>query len=382
MTGSWQQNTKSSLRVLFLTQYGMLAASSRTRVFQYLPYFQRRGVEYRVITVLPDREIPGSQLLVSSNRWRKLWYYLWASWRTLATGLQLWWLAPEYHLLFVQKVILPAPVRLLLRLRRSLLFFDFDDAIFTTEVQHLNWLAAWKLRRNAGGVPAMLALADRAVVENEYTGSFAARFCPVTTITGPIDTERYQPAEKPHHRKVLVLGWIGSTTTLPYLFLISEPLQKLGQRFSCLRLRVVGAVGVTIEGLSVDSKAWRLEEEVDDLQSFDIGIMPLPDDPWTRGKGGYKLLQYMAVGLPVVTSPVGINRQLVRDGDDGFWARSPAEWEARLAQLITDPSLRARMGKKGRARAQARYALNSSSERLLAAMKQPARPAKTAPSRR
>ncbi|MBI2505756.1 MAG: glycosyltransferase family 4 protein [Candidatus Latescibacteria bacterium] len=354
------------MKVLFVTQYGMLAASSRTRVFQYLPYLQAQGIQARVITVLPDRGLGGSQLQVTRSPWSKLAYYLWAAWRTFGCGLQVWWVARDAEVLFIQKVIFPAPVRWLLRWRRPPVVYDFDDAIFTTEVRRRHWLAAWKQRRNAAGLPAMLRLADHALVENEYTAAFAASCCSrVSTITGPIDTQRYGAGSPPPAgRDEVVLGWIGSATTLPYLELIRAPLARLGRRFPHVRLRVIGAASVELEGLPVEARPWSLEGEVEELRSFDIGLMPVPDDPWTRGKGGYKLLQYMASGLPVVTSPVGINCQIVRDGETGFWARTSEEWEERLARLIADPALRRGMGQRGRAAMEAGYALELSSRRL------------------
>ena len=356
------------MKVLFATQYGNLAASSRTRVFQYLPYLHQRGIETSVITVLPDRGIRGSQILVTRDGWRKLLYYARASWRTLVCGLRAWWRAGRCDVLFIQKVIFPAPVRWLLAWRRPAVIYDFDDAIFTSEVRERNWLAAWKQRRNRSGLPAMLKLADLALVENQYTAGFAERYCPrVATITGPVDTERYRPRPKPDEPvEEVVLGWIGSATTAGYLDLIRPPLARLAQRFGHLRLRLVGADQIDIEGLLVETRVWDLAREVADLESFDIGLMPMPDDPWTRGKGGYKLLQYMAMGLPVVTSPVGINRQLVQDGAEGFWASSPEEWEDRLARLICDPELRREMGQRGRAAVEAEYAVRVSSQRLWA----------------
>ncbi len=353
------------MRVLFLTQYGMLGASSRTRAYQYFPLLEERGIQCQAITVLPDHRIQGSQILVNRNRWRKLFYYLWASWRTLRTGLQFWGRADRFDLLYVQKVILPAPLRWLLRRRGKPVLFDFDDAIFTTEVQHGNWLNRWKQRRNAAGLPAMLRLASGAIVENEYTGEYAGRYTPVTIITGPIDTDGHYPATRSRQRQEVVLGWIGSATTLPYLESLAGPLRRLGRRYPHMCLEVVGAESVALDGVSVRTRPWQLEDEVEALHNFDIGLMPIPDDPWTRGKGGYKLLQYMAVGLPVVTSPVGINCRIVEHGVNGFWARDEQEWEQGLARLIVDADLRRRMGQAGRRLMETRYSLRSSA-RILA----------------
>ena len=355
------------MRVLFVTQYGALAASSRTRVFQYLPYLRRRGVDSSVITVLPDRAIAGSQIVVTDNPLGKLPYYAWASWRTLSSGLLAWWRARAADVLFIQKVIFPRPVRWLLRRCRCPVVYDFDDAIFTTEVRETrSWLAAWKERRNARGLPGMLKLAAVAVVENEYTADFARSYCEVATITGPIDTELYTMCDRSCRKtEGVVLGWIGSATSRQYLELIRGPLHQLSRRFANLRLRLVGAESLQVEGLQVESKSWSLEEEREDLHDFDIGLMPIADDPWTRGKGGYKLLQYMATGLPVVTSPVGVNRQIVKDGESGFWAGSPGEWEERLATLIANPGLRREMGRRGRATVEEEYALAVQQECFL-----------------
>ena len=363
------------MKGLFVTQYGNLAASSRTRVFQYLPFLQQEGVEAQIITVLPDERIDATQIQVARHKWRKLSYYLWASWRTFACGVRAWRRARTCDVLFVQKVIFPVPVRWLLRWRRPHMAYDFDDAIFTTEVRRQNWLSRLKERRNARGLPAMLRLADLALVENTYTASFAARHCPeVAIITGPIDTRRYcATGERARTNGEVVLGWIGSATTLPYLDLIAASLQRLVRRFPHVRLRLIGADSAPGKDLPIDAKPWHLEEEVDDLNSFDIGLMPMPDDPWTRGKGGYKLLQYMAMGLPVVTSPVGVNCEIVSDGENGFWARNPEEWEERLARLVADPHLCREMGRRGRATMEARYALDVSKERLFELLQKLAR---------
>lgn len=362
------------MKVLFVTQYGYLAASSRTRVFQYLPLLRARGIDADVLTVLPDQGISGSQVLVTVNRWHKLIYYAWAAWRTVRSGLAAWWRLSRYDLLFIQKIIFPAPIRWLLATKQPPTIYDFDDAIFTTEVRRSNWLSVWKERRNAAGLPAALGRADRVLVENEYTREYAARFCPrVDIITGPIDTRRFVRTGSPRGERT-VLGWIGSATTLPYLQQIAETLRQLSAQHEGICLRIVGASGISIEGLKVESAPWTLETEVEELNRFHIGLMPLPDDPWTRGKGGYKLLQYMAMGLPVVSSPVGINSRLVSHGDNGFLAANGRQWLEYLGQLIESPQLRQDMGAKGRAAVEREYSLEASSQKLVRIMQETVRP--------
>lgn len=354
------------MKILFLTQYGALAASSRTRVFHYLPYLKKNGHHCEVIAVLPAANISSAQILVTRQLWRKLIYYIWAFWRTLICGLKVRWRAGRCDLVFLQKVIFPAPLRWLFRFCRTPIVYDFDDAIFTTEVRHQNWLAARKNRRNAIGVPAMLQLASLAIIENEYTASFAARYCAHTAIiTGPIDTDRYSPKPRVETRPEVVLGWIGSASTLAYLTMLRTALENLGRDFEHVCLHVVGAqAGIELECMRVVAKAWSPEEEVEDLRSFDIGLMPMPDDEWTRGKGGYKLLQYMAMALPVVTSPVGINRQIVSDGQEGFWAETTGQWQEKIGCLIKDLELRRRMGRAGREKMQREYSLDKAQRRL------------------
>ena len=383
------------MRVLFVTQYGRLAASSRTRVFQYLPFLASNGVEAQVMTVLPDRGIAGSQVLVTRNPVRKITYYGWAAWRTLACGIATWWRSGDVDVVFVQKVIFPAPIRCLLRLRRRPLIYDFDDAIFTTEVRRAHWLVAWKQRRNARGLPAMLNLATAAVVENDYTGAFAARHCRVCTITGPIDTAPFGPTgidtgpadagaapsaggdtgRGSRAAGEVIVGWIGSATTVEYLELIRPALEGAAKRHPGWRLRVVGAQWEGSGALAVECKSWRLEEEATDLESFDIGLMPITDDPWTRGKGGYKLLQYMAAGLPVVSSPVGVNAEIVGHGITGLWARTTGEWEEGLISLLGDGGLRRAMGEAGRKVVEERYSLRAQQPRLLDLLAAAAAPA-------
>ena len=364
-SGSPRDNaTRLDMKILFVAQYGPLAASSRTRVFDYLPLLRRAGVTCDVRIVMPDDLIKRNTRGIFS----RLLYYALSYSRALWTGWACVFTAPQYDAILIQKVLFSFPIPHLLRRYRHKIFFDFDDAIFTLENPNAGWINRLRTRRRAMGVPAMLQIAHCAIVENAYTAEFAARYCPyVSQITGPIDTARYVPRKKTTGENI-VLGWIGSQWTTRYLDLIRDPLAVLSQQYPNLELRLIGAGDFDVPDLQIARMDWALETEVGHLQTFDIGLMPLPDDPFTRGKGGYKLLQYMACGLPVVASPVEINREIVTHGETGFLAETDAEWIEFLGILIENKTLRNRMGAAGRTRVIAHYTLEKSSEQLLALM--------------
>ena len=350
------------MKILFVAQYGPLAASSRTRVFDYLPLLQRAGIICEVRIVTPDDLIKRNTRGIFS----RLLYYVLSYFRALWTGWACVFTAPQYDAILIQKALFSFPIPRLLRRYKHKIFFDFDDAIFTLENPNAGWINRLRTQRRAMAVPAMLQTAHCAIVENAYTAEFAARYCPyVSQITGPIDTARYVPSKKITGEKI-VLGWIGSQWTTRYLDMIRDPLVVLSRRYPNLELRLIGAGDFDVPDLQIVRLDWALETEVGYLQTFDIGLMPLPDDPFTRGKGGYKLLQYMACGLPVVASPVEINCEIVTHGKTGFLAETDIEWIEFLGTLIENKTLRNRLGIAGRARVIAHYALEKSSEQLLA----------------
>ena len=350
------------MKILFVAQYGPLAASSRTRVFDYLPLLRRAGITCDVKVVTPDDLIKRNTRGIFS----RLLYYVLSYLRVLWTGWVCVFTAPQYDAILIQKALFSFPIPRLLRRYRHKIFFDFDDAIFTLENPNAGWVNRLRTRRRAMSVPAMLQTAHCAIVENAYTAEFAARYCPrVSQITGPIDTARYIPGKKSADEKI-ALGWIGSQWTTRYLDIIRDPLAALARQYPNLELRLIGAGDFDVSDLQIARMDWTLKTEVGYLQTFDIGLMPLPDDPFTRGKGGYKLLQYMACGLPVVASPVEINCEIVTHGKTGFLAETDAEWIEFLGTLIENKILRNRMGAAGRAHVIAHYALEKSSEQLLA----------------
>jgi glycosyltransferase involved in cell wall biosynthesis len=171
-----------------------------------------------------------------------------------------------------------------------------------------------------------------------------------------VDTEKYTVVPRPPN-DVPVIGWTGSHSTVVHLLTLERALRRLAER-ERFRLRVIGAPNMrleTLDGLAMDVLPWRSETEVEDLRPIDIGVMPLPDDRWNRGKCGMKALQYMGLGVPTVCSPVGVNATIVRDGENGQLAATEDEWVEKLALLLRCPELRARLGRAGRATVEARY---------------------------
>ena len=339
-------------------------------MFQYLPYLAAAGVKPTVLSVVPDQLL---RARYAGGRAYRVVYHLTVLWRTVQIVLSCLACAGRFDAIVIQRVILPPPLaKLLGRIRRKVVF-DFDDAIYLTdglEQGMFSRLQGW-LRR--GAVAHTLSNVGHAIVENCYNRSYATRYCPgASIITGPIDTERYTPGAGASGDEV-VLGWVGKQSTESYLNLIRPALSEIGKRHPNVRLLLIGAEKSTIPGLRVERRAWTLESELQDLWQFDIGLMPLPDDAWTRGKGGYKLLQYMALGIPAVASPVGVNSEIVADGESGFLARSQDDWVDCLSRLICDEALRGRMGSVGRLRAEQRYSLRESSTRLLEILRELAR---------
>jgi glycosyltransferase involved in cell wall biosynthesis len=178
-----------------------------------------------------------------------------------------------------------------------------------------------------------------------------------------IDLHKYAVTPQPHN-DVFSIGWIGSRSSAMHLKTIQPALRELCQS-TCVRVTAIGAPAFTLEGVWFETKCWDKATEIQELQKFHIGIMPLPDSPWERGKCGFKLIQYMACARPVVGSPVGVNRQIIEDGINGFHATSMTEWIRAVQLLMRDTALRQRMGEAGRAKVEQHYCLQVTAPKLM-----------------
>lgn len=226
--------------------------------------------------------------------------------------------------------------------------FDFDDAIWLWSASGPN--GAMTLARCPWKVVESCRLAAAVTVGNEFLADYARTYNQnVALVRTSIDVERFRVAPEPDAAPFTVV-WTGSHSTLAHLETARDAIEALGREMP-LRVRVVCDVSPpAYEHATLDFRAWSAEREAADLAAGHVGIMPLPNDAFARGKCGCKALQYMAIGRPVVVSPVGINRDVVTDGVSGYWADGTDQWVARLRRLATDPGLRAAMGAAARER--------------------------------
>ena len=236
--------------------------------------------------------------------------------------------------------------------RRVPLIYDFDDAIYLPAVSEANERLAFL--KSPQKVARICEMATHVMAGNKYLADWASQHNPnVSVIPSTIDLhlydyEKFGPAARAEKPGLPVIGWSGSTTTIAHLNTIRGALQKLAQ-IEPFRFRFIGPSDWSLEGVQVENVRWRASSEAADLSALDIGLMPLPDEPWTRGKCAMKALQYMALGIPSVASPVGVNRDIIRHGENGFLASSEDEWLQVLAALLRDKSMRQSVGEAGRA---------------------------------
>ena len=243
------------------------------------------------------------------------------------------------------------------------IIFDLDDAVWVPYASPTYGARLSRLLKAPGKTHFTLSAAKRVIAGNPYIAQYARRYNASTeVIPTVVDTEEFRPAAG-SSRDVPVLGWIGTHSSLQYLRALVPALERLQKRRRFI-LKVVGAV-LEAPALIVENVPWSLSREVDDFRALDVGLYPLAEDAWSVGKSGFKAIQYMACGVPVVASPVGVTTDIVRDGETGFWARTDDEWVARIEQLLDSAALRRELGGRGRQEAEARWSLRAHAPRFV-----------------
>jgi glycosyltransferase involved in cell wall biosynthesis len=380
------------VRVLFLTIGPECEPSSRFRAYQYVEPLARAGVCAQVRPRVGRAYFEmGYGLRRTAAPARAAWAAGSFGWRSLRRLRDLWQ-ARDFDVLVMQKETLPFGMERLLTRWGIPVVFDFDDAIYEPSPQRagdglgplLGGLAE-RVARRERALPALLARCRAVLAGSEVLAEYARRHSRhVHVLPTVVDTDVY-PLRDARRSGRLTLGWIGAPAGSAYLEPLRPVFQALARRFD-FRLLLLGAQAFECPGVRVELGAWRFyrsrREEAAHLSELDVGLMPLPDDRWAAGKCALKAIQYMASGIPVVASPVGAARDVVRDGECGYLAGDPASWQARLAALLADPALRASLGRAGRARAEAHYSLRAAVPRLLRVLEEAAgHSSRRAPSR-
>lgn len=344
------------IRVLALVTLPSLGASNRLRVEQYAPLLRERGISLAVSPFFDD-----ATYRILYQRGRALEKALGVA-RGVLRRLRDLLRARRYDVVLVHRESAPLGPPLMERALGLLgrrYVFDFDDAIQLGPVHPSN--RRWGFLRHPSRVSAAVRGAAAVISGNEYLAEWAReRNENVTVISTPVDAHLHHPAVGPRPPGPLVIGWVGSSTTAPYLRLLDEALATLAREEDVV-VRVVGG-DYRHPSARVEVVPYDLAREADLVRGFDIGVLPEPDDPWTRGKGAFKALLYMSSGIPTVASRVGVNEEVI--GDAGYCVDGTAGWIEALRRLAVDPALRAALGARGRARVLARHSVEVQVSRL------------------
>jgi len=346
--------------ILLITRYDQRGASSRYRFLQYIPYLESEGFRCVVSPLFDDAYLANLYRLQKMKVVDLLMAFM--------RRLRVLFTVHRFDLVVLEKEIIPYMPALLERLLSGIPYVvDYDDAIFHQYDCHTNPI----VRRVLGQkIAVVMRHAGLVVAGNNYLAEYAHRAGAkrVEIIPTVIDITRYpQPPRKKN--ALFTIGWIGSPTTYQHVEGIMPALAKICANGDG-KLLLIGAGERNISEPWIELRPWSEASEVADMQACDVGIMPLPDIPWARGKCGFKLIQYMACGLPVIASPVGVNTEIVEPGKNGYLASNLEEWVNALTCLRNDKALGTRLGMSGRKKVETSYCLQIIAPRLVKLFRQ------------
>ena len=349
-------------KILFLAPYPeKQAASQRYRFEQYLDTLREDGFQLELVPFFREETW---EVLYKKGHWVPK---ILGTLEGLTNRFLLLFRASKFDWIFIHREALPfgPPIYewILTKLLRKKIVFDFDDAIWIHQTSSGNALIG--NFKSPHKTATICELSEKVVVGNSYLKAYAKkRNSKVQVIPTTIDT-KYHGRTKNHLKQEMVtLGWTGTHSTLPYLQLLMEPLKELERKYP-VKLLVIADQKTDLEIQSLEFRTWSMESEVQDLLDIDIGLMPLPETEWAKGKCGLKALQYMALGIPAVVSSVGVNQEIVTHGEHGFCCGTESEWGKYLEILIQDTELRNRMGRSGRSKVEHLYSVEANKSNYL-----------------
>lgn len=329
--------------------------SQRYRIEQFLVYLKSKGYTYDYTYIITEKD---DQYFYKPGHYFSKAFFLFKSfvlrwWETLSFD--------SYDYIFVQREAMVTGACFYERKAaksKAKLIFDFDDAIWLQHISEGN--KKFSFLKDPQKTQKLIQMADVVLAGNTYLQNYALQYNS-NSIYFPtiVDTDKYQKKRDLSVNDYVCIGWSGSFSTFEHLLLISPVLERLSKRYgSKIKIKVIGAPACVLP-FPASFVEWQEATEVAELSEFDIGLMPLNDSPWNRGKCGLKALLYMSLGIPALLSPVGVSAELITHGEDGFLLDTEEAWFQTLCQLIEDAALRKRIGDKARERVVAHYSLES-----------------------
>lgn len=332
-------------KILFLTLHRPnRSPSQRFRFEQYIPYLQEKGIICDFSYLLNEAD---DKIFYSKGNFLKKSFIIIKSFFKRLKELKT---INQYAIVFVQRecfMLGTSYFEKKIASKGASLIYDFDDAIWIPNVSDAN--KRFEFLKDSSKTGKIIELCDMVFAGNQYLADYASKFNNnVKIVPTTIDTDEYKKIDSNKDNKV-VIGWSGSITTIQHFEYAIPFLRELKNKFgNHIEFKVIGDANYFNEELSIKGLAWNKQTEIEDLSTFDIGIMPLPDDEWANGKCGLKGLQYMALEIPTIMSPVGVNTEIIQDGVNGFLASEINEWVEKLSLLIDSEQLRGEIGMKAR----------------------------------
>jgi glycosyltransferase involved in cell wall biosynthesis len=351
--------------VLFLASHRLnRSPSQRYRFEQYIGFLEKNNFRCKLSYLISEKD--DKAFYTEGNTFWKFWILI----KAILHRIKDMFNYNKYDIIFVQReAIMIGSSFFEKRIKRSKAkyIFDFDDSIWLMDTSEGNKKYEWL--KNPEKTVRNIRYADMVFAGNTYLASYA-RSCNshVKIIPTTIDTNFHKPLSKQNDK--IIIGWIGSHTTIKHFEYALEFLTIIKNKYPKVEIRVVGDADYINEKLNIKGVAWSSATEVEMINSFSMGIMPLPNDEWAKGKCGLKGLSYMACEVPTIMSPVGVNTEIIQNSKNGFLASTTDEWITALSNLIEDATLREKIGKAGRQTILEKYSVLSQQQNYLNAFKE------------